>query len=380
MKFCSNRRLRSATIVFIALAVGIATFAQNVANFSDIVGGSSVFVFIGSQKSPGVRRGNAEQQARLKKRRPLATAKPRNSATSAVPGPGAKVLDEPIAPDEWINEQADFAIEERKIADDEPMLSLTEGFLNSRINGCTAPVFPAAARKAKLQSVRLRLSITVAKYGGVLDAKVIDGDAIFRKAVYDSLGSMRFRQSYFMGEPVRIQAIVEFTQHNSDSYNLISCRDAVKEAELPAVIDGDVISDRSLTCESPQFPADAKKARLKSVEARVEVIVDERGKVSYAKLIDGHPAFGEAAVKTAMKATFRKSTIVNTLVKVRGVLEFRQTVDNNVQCQTIEPSQYSRNITQEAEEFSPATNGGRMNADVVAIIGSLDIVLGEIDK
>ena len=62
---------------------------------------------------------------------------------------------------------------------------------------------------------RLRLSITVAKYGGVLDAQVIEGDAIFRKAVYDSLGSMRFEQTFFMGEPARIQALVEFTQHDS---------------------------------------------------------------------------------------------------------------------------------------------------------------------
>jgi hypothetical protein len=145
---------------------------------------------------------------------------------------------------------------------------------------------------------------------------------------------MIFRKTYFMGEPVRIQGVLEFTQHDLDSYNMISCRDAVKEAELPAIIDGGILAENATACEAPQFPADAKAADLKSVEAKVQVIIDEQGKVISAKPIEGHPTFSQAAAQSAMKATFRRSLIVNQPVKVSGVMVFTQTQKNDVLCKS----------------------------------------------
>lgn len=304
----------------------------------DIASGSSVFVFVKSEKSPAFRSATAQQTIKKVKRRAVISS--RKNATGVVNNVG-KASDkktaaaiEPIAPEEWINENADFAIEERKTANDEPLLFLSEGFLNSRIRGCSAPVFPVAARKAKLKEVRLRVSVTVAKYGGVLDAKALEGDAMFRQSVYKSLGEgMAFDKSYFMGEPVRIQGLLEFTQHDSDSYNMISCRDAVREAELPAVIDGGILNENANGCEVPPFPADAKTANLKSVEATVQIIVDEKGNVVSAKAIDGgHPAFSQAAAQAALKTTFRKSLIMNKPVKVSGLMVFTQTPNNDVSC------------------------------------------------
>jgi hypothetical protein len=333
------------------LLVAVATlflighgFASAQISNDDIASGSSVFVFERSENSAAYRATTATQQRGRKiKRRPLVsgsknTVQPQKVGLSGGSKLGNKKpaeVVEPIAPEEWVNENAESAIEERKVADGEPLLFLSEGFLNSRISGCTAPVFPAAARKAKLKKVRLRVSVTLAKYGGVLDAQVIEGDAIFRQAVYQSLGSMLFRKTYFMGEPVRIQGVLEFTQHDSDGYNMISCRDAIKEAELPAIIDGGILNENANGCESPQFPADAKAANLRSVEAKVQVVIDEEGKVISAKPIDGHPAFSQAAVQAAMKTTFRRSLIINQPVKVSGVIIFNQTPNNDVSCKNV---------------------------------------------
>lgn len=308
----------------------------NSGQIGSILGGANVSVFrvLASYNDSA----GTPQKAKGKTRRRVIAKVSKPALKSAAKKPAGKktvVPDKPIAPEEWINENASAAVDERKIADGEPLLFLSEGFLNSRITGCSAPVFPAVARKRNLKEVRLRVFVTIAKYGGVLDAQVLEGDDIFRASVYESLGSMQFRQTYFIGEPVRIQGILEFRQHNKDSYNMISCRDAVSEAELPTIIDGGEINAKTVACETPEFPVDAKTAGLKEVAARVQIVIDEKGNVIYAKTLNGHLAFGVAAEKAALKTTFRKSIIMNNLVKVRGEMVFRQTADNSIVCEKI---------------------------------------------
>lgn len=343
MKLSAKTTLQLALIAM--LFQGNPSFVSAQTSGDDIAGGSSVFVFERAEKSPAF--GVPQQQrARKNKRRPVikkkSTAPPAQQTSSNSGGKKPPVV-EPIAPDEWINEAADAAIEERKIADDEPLLFLSEGFLNSQINGCTSPEFPAPARRAKLKKVRLKALVTIGKYGGVLDAKVIDGDPIFRTAVYKSLESMSFRQTYFMGEPVRIQGLIELVQHDGYPQKAILCKEramgeriALEEAKLPSVIDGDVLNERAKTCESPEFPAEAKAAGLKSVEAKIQIVVDEKGNVVSAKPIDGgHPAFNQAAVKAAMKATFPRSYVTQEPVKVKGIMIFTQNPNNNAPCKPV---------------------------------------------
>ncbi|HVF47986.1 MAG TPA: hypothetical protein VNA17_10505 [Pyrinomonadaceae bacterium] len=171
--------------------------------------------------------------------------------------------------------------------------------------------------------------VTVAKYGGLLNAKEIDGDASFRAAVYKILGSMQFRQSYFMGQPIRIEGVLSFSQNPA---NALICRDASRDVEIPTFIEGGDLSGMATACEAPPFPADARAAGLKTVEARVEVIVGEDGKVSDAKLIGGHPTFGASAVSTALRMAFPRSSVTNKPAKVRGTIVFTQTPETSVQC------------------------------------------------
>jgi hypothetical protein len=234
-----------------------------------------------------------------------------------------------IAPEDWVNEDADLAVEERKVSDSEPFLSLSNGYLNSRYTFCESPQFPEAARRARQKLVTSKMMVTVAKYGGLLNAKEVEGNATFRAGVYKILGSMQFKQSYFMGQPIRIEGVLSFTQNPA---NDLLCRDASRDLEIPAFIEGGNLGGRATVCETPPFPADAKAAGLKSVEAKVEVIVGEDGKVAEAKFIGGHPAFGKSAVAAALKMRFPKSSITNKLAKVRGTLVFTQTPENDVSC------------------------------------------------
>lgn len=333
----SKRFSRLLPVLALLAGSQLFVFAQDIITSGDIQPGSAIFVF----KKPKKLFGNTSSAFKSEKKVPPQTssgAKPTGIGKGASQISGKKqpagqkpAALEPIAPEDWINEQADNAIEERKVSDSEPFLSLSNGYLNSRAYFCESPQFPDAALKSKQKLVRSKVLVTVAKYGGLLDAKTIEGDASFRAAVYKTLGSMSFRQSYFMGKPIRIEGVLNFTQNPA---NNILCRESSQELEVPAVIDGGVLNEMATTCEVPEFPADARAAGLKTVEAKIQVIVDEQGKVVHAKPLGGggHPAFSEAAVKAAMKATFPKSSIAGKPVKVRGELVFTQNPNNDVRC------------------------------------------------
>jgi hypothetical protein len=334
--------------IFLLLPLVVTLFAcvqvsAQTNQLDDLTNGASVFVFrktlneprdAGGQKKGRDAAGNVSQKPKgYQRRRVIKVKKPAPaSANNQKTGkPATPVVAEPIAPEDWLNEAADYAIEERKIADDEPLLFLSEGYLNSKIQFCESPLFPDAARRTKIKQVRQKISVTIGKYGGILDAQAMDGDPVFRNAVYRSLESMRFRETYFMGQPVRIQGILEFTQTPA---NEIVCRVADKAAEIPTVIDGGVLNEYAKSCEVPAFPADVKTANLKSVTAVIQIIVDEKGNVIYASPIESDAKFGEAAKQSALKTTFPISSIIRQPVKVKGIMVFTQTPNNDGSCKS----------------------------------------------
>ena len=319
MNKLGKRFLMSLSILTILALGQLVLFAQNVITPDDFEKGSTIFVY---KKQPKKFFANRKSAPLSKSVKPVGST-PRKTTGEMI---------EPLAAEDWINEDADLAIAERKVSDSEPFLSLPEGFLNSRAYFCESPQFPVAALKAKQKEVRLKTLVTIGQYGGILQASAIEGDANFRAAVYKTLGSMNFRESYFMGKKVRIEGFLNFTQNPKNS---ILCRETTQEVEVPAAIDGGDLTGLTKTCEMPGFPADAKTAGLKTVEAKVKVIVDEQGKVIKAVPLDGHQAFSEAAVKAALKTTFPRSMIVGKPVKVGGWIVFNQTAADDVRCTNV---------------------------------------------
>lgn len=314
-----KRFLMTLSILTVVCASPLVLFAQNVITAADFEAGSKIFVY---KKQP--------KKFFEKRKGPPASRK--NPAQTVSTRTGKKTVEavEPIADEDWINEDADLAIEERKVSDGEPFLMLSDGYLNSRAYFCESPQFPAAALKARQKEVSLKTLVTIGTYGGILQAAALEGDANFRAAVYRTLGSMNFRKSYFMGKPIRIEGLLDFRQNPK---NTIICRETTQEAEVPAAIDGGDLTGLAKTCEMPEFPADARQAGLKTVEARIKVIVDEQGKVIKATALDGHKSFADAAAGAALKSTFPRSLIVEKPVKVGGWLVFKQTPANDIRCQ-----------------------------------------------
>ena len=329
-----NKLFLKFSILTILLSSEIVISAQNIITSSDIKVSNMVFVyrapkkFFSEKKKPSNSSANKVSKE-VKVNKPTSTTKT-TSTTKKNKNQTSVVEIEPIAAEDWINEQADNAIEERKVSDSEPFLSLPEGYLNSRAYYCESPQFPNAMQKTKQKIAKSKVLVTVGQYGGILHASTVEGDADFRASVYKTLGSMNFRQSYFMGKPIRIEGFLYFTQNPK---NTVLCRETSQELEVPAVIDGGVLTEFTKTCETPEFPADGKNAGLAKVEAKIQVVIDEQGKVIQAEPISGgHKTFSQAALNSALKSTFPKSLIAGKPVKVRGLLVFNQTPKNDVRC------------------------------------------------
>jgi len=309
---------RLFSLLFFAAVLSVAALPGFAQQFSS---GASVFVYREARGSRDLGRGV----------RPKTSPSGNKGLGKTAPGPKSTLpaVEEPILPEYWLNEEADLAVEERKVSDSEPFLSLTEGYLNSRYTFCESPLFPNAALRDKKKLVELKTLVTVAKYGGLLDAHVTEGDASFRASVYKSLVAMQFKQSYFMGRPIRIEGMLSFSQNPA---NTLLCRDASRDVEIPALIEGGDVTSFAKGCEMPRFPTGAKSAGLKTVDAKVEIIVGEDGKVVDAKLISGNPAFGQSAINEALKMTFPRSLIAGKYAKVRGTFNFSQTAENTGKC------------------------------------------------
>jgi hypothetical protein len=289
-------RLHSQFVLLIGvwLVTAQLTAAQDLISAESLLGGSSVFVF---------------RPARKFFTRPPAH-RPKNVSSRAK----AKAPIEEDAPEDWINEDADLAIAERKVSDSEPFLSLQKGFLNSRAYFCETPQFPTKMRRAGRKSADLELRVTVAQYGGLLQATVTAGDAGFRNEVYRTLGSMNFRESRFLGEQIRIEGALKFTQ-KPDNKEL--CRNTTQQAEVPAVIDGGTLNARLKEPLRRQLLAAGS-----DFKGAIEVIIGETGNILMAKVISGDRTLGDKVTAGARSITFPRSTIAGTPVKVRGLIDF----------------------------------------------------------
>jgi len=87
----------------------------------------------------------------------------------------------------------------------------------------------------------------------------------------------------------------------------------------------DILNKNAIQRASPNYPPLARTARV-SGTVRVEVVVDEGGKVVSAHAVSGHPLLQEAAVEAAQKWRFKPFLSKDRPINVSGILEFNFTL------------------------------------------------------
>ncbi len=84
-----------------------------------------------------------------------------------------------------------------------------------------------------------------------------------------------------------------------------------------------IIFGKPISRPVPCYPLAAKAARVAG-EVKVHLVIDEEGKVVWAKAESGHPLLRQAAVSAACRARFTPARVVGQKIKVKveGLLTY----------------------------------------------------------
>ena len=87
-------------------------------------------------------------------------------------------------------------------------------------------------------------------------------------------------------------------------------------------ITGGVLNSRALEMPAPIYPNAAKQKHIRGT-VKVDVVIDEQGKVISARATDGPKELREAAVEAAKKARFNPTRLHGALIKTTGTLVYK---------------------------------------------------------
>jgi len=82
-----------------------------------------------------------------------------------------------------------------------------------------------------------------------------------------------------------------------------------------------MLCGKAINLPKPPYPEDAKAAKA-SGPVTVQVVIDEEGRMIWAKAIDGHPLLREVSVKAACRARVMPVTISGRAVKADGAITY----------------------------------------------------------
>jgi TonB family protein len=82
-----------------------------------------------------------------------------------------------------------------------------------------------------------------------------------------------------------------------------------------------VLCGKAISLPKPSYPEEAKAAKA-SGTVTVDIVIDEKGRVIWAKAISGHPLLQEAAVKAACRARYNPMKLSGQVVKANSVITY----------------------------------------------------------
>jgi protein TonB len=82
-----------------------------------------------------------------------------------------------------------------------------------------------------------------------------------------------------------------------------------------------VLNGKAISKPQPSYPPIAREAKASGTVV-VQVLIDEDGKVTEARAINGHPLLRKAAEEAARNARFSPTQLSGQPVKVTGVITY----------------------------------------------------------
>jgi TonB family protein len=120
----------------------------------------------------------------------------------------------------------------------------------------------------------------------------------------------------------KVSNIEEFDQGTPEERAKIIEECSIPDRPRPeAVIKMPVLCGKAISLPKPSYPEEAKAAKA-SGTVTIDIVIDEKGRVIWAKAISGHPLLQEASVKAACRARYSPMKLSGQAVRANSVITY----------------------------------------------------------
>jgi TonB family protein len=178
------------------------------------------------------------------------------------------------------------------------------------INGMAAelpkPDYPQEAKNSCAKG-KVEVDVLIGEDGNVTEAKAISGDELLHDSAVKAAKKAKFRTGHFA---IKVRGVIVY-----DFDSLAKCADLAR-----------VVNKKALSIPKPRVANFNKPKHLQIKEEQsvaIQIVIDESGKVIYAKAISGHLMLRAACEISARQAKFAPTLINPGLIKVKALLVYK---------------------------------------------------------
>ena len=226
-----------------------------------------------------------------------------------------------------------------------PRLRIREGTMRALRIQTIDPIYPPLALQTHVQGTVL-LTVVVNSSGDVDGVAQISGHPTLVEAATEAVKQWKYKPYLLNGEAVEVQSTVRlnFALSGDDD-----ARGSVTDAPVEASTGGDVIGVIApapapgspmpkrvrvssgveqgllLTKVQPEYPADAREARIQGVVI-LQATIDNEGNIAQLELISGHPMLAPAAIEAVKQWKYRPYLLNGDPVQVETQIQVNFTL------------------------------------------------------
>jgi TonB family protein len=202
---------------------------------------------------------------------------------------------------------------------DKAIINLSNGISFGKAVKLRKPPFPSCKCKySKNEKVIVQAEID--ELGNVIFAKAISGHPVLRAAGEIAARNSKFSPTVEIGNSIKAIALISYTFIVKSKIKVFVTVNSIHAKQIKYISH---LPPNSKPINIP-YPEYSSMARAAGASGRVdiEILIDEKGNIEFAKPISGHPLLWGDAVKAAKLARFKPTIIGGKSFKVKSVIVY----------------------------------------------------------
>ena len=199
-------------------------------------------------------------------------------------------------------------------AQEENPKTISVGVVNGKAVKLPIPAYPPAARAVNAGGA-VNVQIVIDEEGNVISSEAVSGHPLLRQTAERAALEAKFKPIILSGKVVKARGILIYN-FSGGSTKKTSRENSSDDEEKEFVLNG-----RALKLPIPDYPAAARAVRAGGA-VKVRVTVNEKGEVTAAQAVSGHPLLRQAAEEAAKQAEFEPTLINGKPTEITGVIVY----------------------------------------------------------